>query len=263
MTSCWSSRTARWASVLKALGGWWRFRNLPLQESIWRFQWLEVCSDIYSKFLLLHPLPQKGSTVCGSSPCFLDVTHSTLGILLQFRWQGRKVVNFGDLSLALRPIKSSRVYGVGVCVVGKDAVTLVDVDDKLWCSGAWPYHMLQRIPHLLKNRSWCVTGAPRNYASGAAPYGTPCQTNQVIKSERAHSSSLWDGNNTFGIEHKQEKRAQINNIHKQVTQTPCIHSGWSAPPAPCPQAHILGHVGVLYNQLKEEKSTQAWFTDVS
>lgn len=119
-----------------------------------------------------------------------------------------------------------------VSVVGKDAAALDD-DDKLWCSGAWPYHLLQRIPHLLKNRSWCVTGALNNYASGAAPYGPPChknfcQTHQVIKSERAHSSSLWDGNNTFGIEPKQEKRAQVNNIHKQVTQTPC-HSWWLSP----------------------------------
>lgn len=84
---------SKMVSVLEALGGWWRFRNLPLQERVWRLQWLEVCSDIFSKFLLLHPLPQKGSTVCGRSPWFLDVTHSTLGILLQLRWQGRKVAN--------------------------------------------------------------------------------------------------------------------------------------------------------------------------
>lgn len=139
----------------------------------------------------------------------------------------------------------------------KDAAALVDVDDKLWCSGAWPNHLLQRIPHLLKNRSWCVTGAPSNYVSGAAPYEHPCHKNfcqihQVIKSERAQSSSLWDGNNTFKTEPKQEKRAQVNNIHKQVTQTLC-HSWWLPPHYPPPSSYPWPCGSFVQSAKREEK----------
>lgn len=119
----------------------------------------------------------------------------------------------------------------------------MEADNKSWCSRTWPYCLQQRIQHLLKNRSWFVTRAPSNYAPGTTPYELSkdfCQTHQVVKSDRSHNSSSWNGHDTFGFEPKQEKTA---SKHEQVAKTP--HHPWWLPQCLSTSSYPWPHGGSI------------------